>query len=1781
MKARLELNNSQQNFVSGLRILGVFLMLISFSAILLAQSANRLGTQAENKGGVSWSSTFATDKIETVNLANGNLSINLPLVTIGGRGSAALTVMLSYNSKVWTGETQSELVDEGGIQWYRRHYNARWQNWSSGSTGGWKLSGAPFIKTQYVEIDHYSAGCSIQEAGCYKYALTKATIALPDGSEVELRDELTNGAPHLSYSNGDRDRGRIWKSTDGSFITYVTDAANGVVTDQLSGWVFLADGTRLRIESGNPSYGYGKCTQIIDRNGNILTIDYGILNPGATTFVDQLGRQVILGGAGVTIKGYQGAGDRVISGQWGETLQNLRSDQPTGIPIINGDYDNANDRHISGGEHIDLFGATASYFMTESPGAALKEITLLDGRKFQFRYNIYGEVAEIIYPGGGKSQMDYGAFGADACEGGGAVNSFLNRRVTERRLYASGTNLESTWSYIYGGGWVNGTLYPTAQIKAFEGNTSGTLLMDEKHYFLAIDANYRYGCGTTATRGSGYERWDNAKEFRVEKQTGSGMEIVERTWAQRASVVFAPDPNSGMNAYAQEHGQEQPQNDPRLTQEDTILEDGKMKRTTFQYDDFNNVTLITEHDFGTAGNAGAVLRKTERSYLSNQNGYCYTNLNGLDANCAGGIPSNLGAVIHQKHLLLSERILDASNNQKTLTEYEYDYYTTDTNHAPIVSNSGMINYDGTRFGLFSSAYQPRGNATRVKNWVENTAYIYAHNQYDNAGHLIKAIDAKGNISTISYADNFGNGTNPDTGASGASGATFAIPTLATNPLGWQTKSQYDFTLGAVTGTKDINGVISRSEYDTAGRVFRTTGAYGTTYAIIGEMTYPTATSNIATASSQLTETTWKAAKVEYDGFDRPVISSTAEDGKHASQATFTIFSKTIYDGIGRGKFQTNPYRSESATTDGWTRMIYDLAGRGTEVATFSGSPNTTPPATGTNANWTGSVATNYNGTATTVTDQAGKQRRSITNALGQLLRIDEPDNNGNFGTINNPVQSTIYKYNIIGKMIEVTQGVQQRHFLYDALGRLLRIRQPEQDINSALNMSNAETTNTQWTVGFTYDNNANILTATDAKNVTASVTYDVLNRPLTRSYSDAVTPTVNYTYDDVNVSNSKGKLTKVSSTISEARYTSFDIVGRLLSSEQTTNGQTYSSSYKYNLAGIMMEQTYPSGRIVKNFIEDDGDLSAISSKLSNSPFKMYAANFSYTPSKIIKHLQLGNGLWESAIVNSHQQVTELNMGNSPTDGSLWKLTYAYGEFDANGNVDATKNSGNIAKQTVTVSGLSQPFVQTYKYDNLNRITEAKETNNGNQTWKQTFDYDRYGNRNAFTQDIGGQQLPINNLTLPQVDANTNRFVSAQGYNYGYDGNGNLTTDAEGRQFTFDGDNKQTEVKNSANIVVGRYFYDGNGKRVKKIEYDQNGAEKEIIVFVYDGMGKLAAEYSTAAPVSNPTTNYTATDPLGSPRVITNKQGQIVSRRDFMPFGEQVPTDATYRTAALKYNIDDNIRQKFTGYQRDKETGLDFAEARYYNNKHGRFTAVDPLLASGKSADPQTFNRYVYVMNQPLSYTDPTGLQAGSGPPRGAINIPTLNTNGIRHSDNSPISSSGIQMEDKSNLGKFQAKIVSISDYGEYTTQNGTYSVNGWGRTVTVEIMNTETGEELKSFEYMPVNEPSAGIPRIFVRGSNFTTADTIAPLICSSGCQAFNEQYGLNNEEMLSYEDALVTIQTGEAISTSIVNTDEYLGMFTVEFRVETIRNGENQPPSVVVTQEPVIKEYVPEIKKP
>ncbi|MBF2019884.1 MAG: RHS repeat-associated core domain-containing protein, partial [Hydrococcus sp. C42_A2020_068] len=143
---------------------------------------------------------------------------------------------------------------------------------------------------------------------------------------------------------------------------------------------------------------------------------------------------------------------------------------------------------------------------------------------------------------------------------------------------------------------------------------------------------------------------------------------------------------------------------------------------------------------------------------------------------------------------------------------------------------------------------------------------------------------------------------------------------------------------------------------------------------------------------------------------------------------------------------------------------------------------------------------------------------------------------------------------------------------------------------------------------------------------------------------------------------------------------------------------------------------------------------------------------------------------------------------------------------------------------------------------------------------------------------------------------------------------------------------------------------------------------------YDASNKLVAEYSTIVePTATAKISYLTNDHLGSLRINTDANGNVITRHDYYPFGEELYT--VQMTQGLGYTAD-SVRQQFTGYERDVEAGQDFAQARMYSYLHGRFTTVDPLRESAKAEDPQSWNRYIYSFNNPLRFTDPTGMIAG-------------------------------------------------------------------------------------------------------------------------------------------------------------------------------------------------------------
>ena len=524
-----------------------------------------------------------------------------------------------------------------------------------------------------------------------------------------------------------------------------------------------------------------------------------------------------------------------------------------------------------------------------------------------------------------------------------------------------------------------------------------------------------------------------------------------------------------------------------------------------------------------------------------------------------------------------------------------------------------------------------------------------------------------------------------------------------------------------------------------------------------------------------------------------------------------------------------------------------------------------------------------------------------------------------------------------------------------------------------------------------------IATKVDARSITTSYTYDRLNRVTQRSYAMPSptpspsqyqnSPTVNYYYD--NITNGKGKLKKVTSSVSTTEYTSFDILGRVTASKQTTDGVEYGGSgspaamtYTYNLGGAMVEQQYPSGRVVKNTLDASGDLSMIASKENSSAiFKTYVNDFTYNAAGAVTSLKLGNGKFESTQFNSRLQPIQIALGASVGDTSSLKLDYSYGDWNGS-SIDATKNNGNIVQQVITTPtvGSSTGFTATqkYYYDSLNRIDDSTETISSTQTWRQDFTYDRYGNR-RFNETNTSMPASFSNqaLTNPTISASNNRLTST---GWTYDASGNTTGDSQSRTFIYDGENKQVEVKNSSSATIGQYTYDGDGRRVKKYVPGTG----ETTIFVYDAAGKQIAEYSTiVADASTAKVAYLTADHLGSPRINTDVIGAVTSRHDYHPFGEEIT--AAQRTSGVGY-AGDTVRKQFTGYERDNESSLDFAQARMYGYNHGRFTSPDPFGPWAMSEDekaafylvPQQWNRYAYVLNNPVRLTDPTGLEVYDG-----------------------------------------------------------------------------------------------------------------------------------------------------------------------------------------------------------
>jgi RHS repeat-associated protein len=198
-----------------------------------------------------------------------------------------------------------------------------------------------------------------------------------------------------------------------------------------------------------------------------------------------------------------------------------------------------------------------------------------------------------------------------------------------------------------------------------------------------------------------------------------------------------------------------------------------------------------------------------------------------------------------------------------------------------------------------------------------------------------------------------------------------------------------------------------------------------------------------------------------------------------------------------------------------------------------------------------------------------------------------------------------------------------------------------------------------------------------------------------------------------------------------------------------------------------------------------------------------------------------------------------------------------------------------------------------------------------------------------------------------------------------------------RSFTYDAENRQvTACLNCAQgSPTATYAYDGLGQRVTKT------VSGPTTTYVYDAFGNLAAEYGGESSACG--TCYVTTDHLGSTRLLTNAGG-VFARYDYEPFGQEIGANYDGRTTAMGFfatpdgtNPPDGANPKYTGQQRDQETStpgtsFDWFQVRYLSGAQGRFQSPDPGNAGADPSNPQSWNGYAYVGNNPLSYTDPSG-----------------------------------------------------------------------------------------------------------------------------------------------------------------------------------------------------------------
>ena len=315
------------------------------------------------------------------------------------------------------------------------------------------------------------------------------------------------------------------------------------------------------------------------------------------------------------------------------------------------------------------------------------------------------------------------------------------------------------------------------------------------------------------------------------------------------------------------------------------------------------------------------------------------------------------------------------------------------------------------------------------------------------------------------------------------------------------------------------------------------------------------------------------------------------------------------------------------------------------------------------------------------------------------------------------------------------------------------------------------------------------------------------------------------------------------------------------------------------------------------------------------------------------------------------------------------LTYAY---------SAAQNNGKITGQTDNISGEQV----VYTYDALNRLATAGATSG---TWGQSYGYDGFGNLQDQTVTAGNApslsvvyNAATNRQTTDCADANGNiTGVTTTGGScgtqiYTYDASNRIATAQGGVQYSYAPGNKrvwkgiiQSIYPNPSTLSTDLItFWSVTGQKLG--DYTVTGDPN--VVYQWSAGGAL----TPAVTCSLATANYYfggkqigkyAINVYGNYALTYAGSDRLGSFGKYYPWGQEKPSATGNNT------------EKFTGYFRDAETGLDYALNRYHQPGMGRFLTPDPFMGSEVPSIPGSWNRYTYVADDPVNYNDPSGLCA--------------------------------------------------------------------------------------------------------------------------------------------------------------------------------------------------------------